>query len=65
MTDTVTVTMTKEEVARQWAGREGLCLISWDTLTELVNLYNKSVPGRLLFDQAKCTYFLKSKQEAA
>ena len=51
----VFVKMTEEDAARRWAGNEGLCLIDWETLEELVHL---APIGMVIFQADKFTYKL-------
>ena len=59
---TVSVTMTEEEFARQWAAKNSYCLINWNTLDKLIRFAPKDM---LLFDTNNFTYVLKPSQEIA
>jgi hypothetical protein len=60
-TDLVTVTMTKEEVARAWAFENNLCLIDWKHLQELIECYGEHGSKELVIDAKNCTYILRDK----
>jgi hypothetical protein len=59
MSDSVQVTMTKEEVARQWAARNDFCLIEWDVLNELLDLYRVSGTKTIVYNPKDNTYLLR------
>jgi hypothetical protein len=63
MSDTVQVEMTKEQVARLWAAQRGFCLIDWEVLNELLDLYRESGAKTIVYHPQENTYLLREKDD--
>ena len=59
MSDTVQVEMTKEQVARQWAAQHDYCLIDWETLNDLIDVYRGHGTKTIVYHPSENTYVLR------